>query len=126
MKSSLSDGNSQPESRRRPFSVSPLSLQIGVAGGLTEPIIERNTPVPIEQTRVFTTFKDHQQAVTIRIHQGESREASENELLGQFEFTGFHSALWVANGGGLKIENFSRYAVDVADINFVIGHLHDG
>jgi molecular chaperone DnaK len=41
--------------------VTPLSLQIGVAGGLTEPIIERNTPVPIEQTRAFTTFHDHQE-----------------------------------------------------------------
>ena len=35
--------------------VTPLSLRIGVAGGLTEPVIERNTPVPIEQTRTFTT-----------------------------------------------------------------------
>jgi molecular chaperone DnaK len=71
--------------------VTPLSLQIGVAGGLTEPIIERNTPVPIEQTRAFTTFHDHQESVTIRVYQGESREASENELLGQFEFGGFET-----------------------------------
>jgi molecular chaperone DnaK len=69
--------------------VTPLSLQIGVAGGLTEKIIERNTPVPIEQTRTFTTFKDHQESVSIRVYQGESREAGENELLGQFDFTGF-------------------------------------
>jgi molecular chaperone DnaK len=71
--------------------VTPLSLQIGVAGGLAEPVIERNTPVPIEQTRTFTTFKDHQKSVTIKVYQGESREASENELLGQFEFTGFRT-----------------------------------
>jgi len=71
--------------------VTPLSLQIGVAGGLTEPVIERNTPVPIEQTRTFTTFKDHQESVAIRVYQGESRETSENELLGQFEFTGFQT-----------------------------------
>jgi molecular chaperone DnaK (HSP70) len=71
--------------------VTPLSLQIGVAGGLTEPVIERNTPVPIEQTRTFTTFNDFQQSVSIRVYQGESREASENELLGQFEFGGFRS-----------------------------------
>ena len=69
--------------------VTPLSLQIGVAGGLTEPVIERNTPVPIEQTRTFTTFKDHQESVAIRVYQGESRESAENELLGQFEFSGF-------------------------------------
>jgi molecular chaperone DnaK len=71
--------------------VTPLSLQIGVAGGLTEPVIERNTPVPIEQTRTFTTFNDFQQSVSIRVYQGESREASENELLGQFEFGGFRA-----------------------------------
>jgi len=69
--------------------VTPLTLQIGVAGGLTETIIERNTPVPIEQTRTFTTFKDHQASVSIRVYQGESREAAENALLGQFEFSDF-------------------------------------
>ncbi len=69
--------------------VTPLSLQVGVAGGLSEPVIERNTPVPIEQTRTFTTARDDQESVTIRVFQGESREASENELLGQFEFSGF-------------------------------------
>jgi molecular chaperone DnaK len=69
--------------------VTPLSLQIGVAGGISEPVIERNTPVPIEQTRTFTTFKDFQESVKIRVFQGESREASENECLGEFEFSGF-------------------------------------
>jgi molecular chaperone DnaK len=69
--------------------VTPLSLQVGVAGGLAEPVISRNTPVPIEQTRSFTTARDGQESVTIRVFQGESREASENELLGQFEFSGF-------------------------------------
>jgi molecular chaperone DnaK len=69
--------------------VTPLSLQIGVAGGLSETVIERNTPVPIEQSRTFTTFRDHQESVTIRVYQGESREAQENELLGQFEFSDF-------------------------------------
>ena len=73
--------------------VTPLTLQIGVAGGLTETIIEHNTPVPIEQTRTFTTFKDHQKSVSIRVYQGESREATENELLGQFEFSGFRQGL---------------------------------
>jgi ribosomal protein L12E/L44/L45/RPP1/RPP2 len=72
--------------------VTPLSLQVGVAGGLSEPVIERNTPVPIEQTRTFTTARDDQESVTIRVFQGESREASENELLGQFEFSGFQRA----------------------------------
>jgi hypothetical protein len=72
--------------------VTPLSLRIGVAGGLAETVIERNTPVPIEQMRVFTTYKDFQESVKIRVYQGESRQAEENEMLGQFEFSGFRKA----------------------------------
>ena len=72
--------------------VTPLSLAIGVAGGLAETVIERNTPVPIEQTRAFTTVQDDQESVQIRVYQGESRQAEENELLGQFEFSGFRQA----------------------------------
>ena len=72
--------------------VTPLSLRIGVTGGLAEPIIERNTPVPIEQTRTFTTVQDFQERVKIRVYQGESRRAEENEMLGQFEFSGFKKA----------------------------------
>ena len=72
--------------------VTPLSLRIGVAGGLAESIIERNTPVPIEQTRTFTTFQDNQETVVIRVYQGESRAVEDNELLGQFEFSGFKKA----------------------------------
>jgi molecular chaperone DnaK len=72
--------------------VTPLSLCIGVAGGLAETVIERNTPVPIEQTRTFTTFQDQQESVKIRVCQGESRTAEENELLGQFTFSGFRRA----------------------------------
>ena len=73
--------------------VSPLDLRIGVAGGLAEPVIERNTPVPIEQTRTFTTFQDHQESVQIRVYQGDRRQAEENTLLGQFEFSGFEKGL---------------------------------
>jgi molecular chaperone DnaK (HSP70) len=72
--------------------VTPLSLRIGVVGGLAETVIERNTPVPIEQTRAFTTTQDGQEKVRIRVYQGESREARENELLGEFEFSGFRKA----------------------------------
>jgi molecular chaperone DnaK len=72
--------------------VTPLDLRIGVAGGLAEPVIERNTPVPIEQSRAFTTFQDYQEAVKIKVYQGDSRAADENELLGQFEFSGFEKA----------------------------------
>jgi molecular chaperone DnaK len=69
--------------------VTPLDLRIGVAGGLAAPVIERNTPVPIEQTRTFTTFQDYQESVQIRVYQGDHRMAENNTLLGQFEFSGF-------------------------------------
>ncbi|MDG2051265.1 MAG: Hsp70 family protein [Myxococcota bacterium] len=69
--------------------VTPLDLRIGVVGGFAEPVIESNTPVPIEQSRRFTPAQDNQESVSIRVYQGDSRVAEENELLGQFEFSGF-------------------------------------
>ncbi len=80
--------------------VTPLSLRVGVAGGLAETVIERNTPVPIEQTRTFTTTQNNQERVQIRVYQGESRRADENELLGQFDFSGFKKA----PRGGVRID----------------------
>ncbi|NRA02685.1 MAG: Hsp70 family protein [Myxococcales bacterium] len=69
--------------------VTPLSLRVGIAGGLTKVVIERNSPVPIERTGVFTTARDFQESVSIRIYQGEARTARENTLLGEVEFSGF-------------------------------------
>ncbi len=69
--------------------VTPLSLRVGIAGGLTKVLIERNSPVPIEQTRVFTTARDFQESVAIHIYQGESKAARDNTLLGEVEFSGF-------------------------------------
>ena len=80
--------------------VTPLSLKLGISGGLTDTIIDRNTPIPIEQTRAFTTLRDNQQEVTIRIYQGEERLAEANELLGEFEFSGLRPA----TRGEVKIE----------------------
>jgi molecular chaperone DnaK len=81
-----------PEQEAYLLDVTPLSLRIGIAGGLAETVIERNTPVPIEQTRTFTTFQDMQESVEIRVYQGESQEAEENELLGQFSFSDYAKA----------------------------------
>jgi molecular chaperone DnaK len=89
-----------PEQQAYLLDVTPLSLKIGVAGGLAETVIERNTPVPIDQTRTFTTFQDFQESVRIRVYQGESRHAAENELLGEFVFSGFARA----RRGEVKIE----------------------
>src|SRR5512140_2078692 len=69
--------------------VTPLTLRVATVGGFTEPIIEKNTPIPIEKSKTFTTSRDGQDRVRIRVYQGESREAEGCELLGEFEFTGF-------------------------------------
>ncbi|MFO0581975.1 MAG: Hsp70 family protein [Anaeromyxobacter sp.] len=69
--------------------VTPLSLRVGTVGGFTEKIIDKNTPIPIEKSKTFTTSRDGQDKVRIRVYQGESNKADECELLGQFEFTGF-------------------------------------
>jgi molecular chaperone DnaK len=73
--------------------VTPLSLRIGTVGGYTEKIIDKNTPIPIEKSKSFTTSRDGQDKVKIRVYQGESNRADECELLGEFEFTGFRVAL---------------------------------
>ena len=73
--------------------VTPLTLRMATVGGYTEQIIEKNTPIPIDRTRCFTTASDNQERVRIKIYQGESNIAVDNELLGEFEFSGFRIAL---------------------------------
>jgi molecular chaperone DnaK len=71
------------------FDVTPLTLRVGIAGGLTHPIIERNSPIPIDHTRAFTTAKDFQDKIAVRVFQGESRAAADNTLMAEFEFSAF-------------------------------------
>ncbi|MBI3184231.1 MAG: molecular chaperone DnaK [Myxococcales bacterium] len=80
--------------------VTPLSLRIGTVGGYTEKIIDKNTPVPIEKSKNFTTSRDGQEKVKIRVYQGESNKADECEMLGEFEFSGFR----IGYRGEVKIE----------------------
>jgi molecular chaperone DnaK len=80
--------------------VTPLSLRIGIVGGYTEKIIEKNTPVPIEKSKTFTTSRDGQERVKIRVYQGESNRADECEMLGEFEFSGFR----IGYRGDVKID----------------------
>ena len=72
--------------------VTPLSLRVGTVGGFTEKIIDKNTPIPIEKSKTFTTSRDGQDKVKIKVYQGESNKAEECELLGEFEFAGFRAA----------------------------------
>jgi molecular chaperone DnaK len=80
--------------------VTPLSLRIGTVGGFTEKIIDKNTPVPIDRSKTFTTSRDGQERVKIRVYQGESNKADDCEMLGEFEFAGFK----VGYRGEAKIE----------------------
>jgi len=80
--------------------VTPLTLRVGTVGGYTDKIIEKNTPIPIERSKSYTTNRDGQDKVKIRIYQGESNKAAECELLGEFEFSGFR----IAYRGEVRIE----------------------
>jgi molecular chaperone DnaK len=82
-----SDGEESDDSLL--FDVTPLTLRLGIAGDLTEPIIERNSPLPIDATRMFHPVKDGQESVAVKIYQGESRSTLGNEMLGMFEFSGY-------------------------------------
>ena len=72
--------------------VTPRALGIAVAGGFAERILDRNVPVPVEQTRIFTTSADNQSTVRIQVCQGESRRFDENVPLGELELSGIPPA----------------------------------
>jgi molecular chaperone DnaK len=72
--------------------VTPLSLGIEVKGGLFERLIEKNTTIPTEESKIFTTAADNQTMVQVRVFQGEREIAEENELLGEFQLTGIPPA----------------------------------
>ncbi|SFR71039.1 molecular chaperone DnaK [Halogeometricum rufum] len=72
--------------------VTPLSLGIEVKGGLFERLIEKNTTIPTEESKIFTTAAANQTSVQVRVFQGEREIAEENELLGEFQLTGIPPA----------------------------------
>ena len=72
--------------------VTPLSLGIATFGGHFAKLIERNTTVPVCKSHIFTTTRDNQSAVKIRVLQGESDVAQENDLLGEFVLSGIRPA----------------------------------
>ncbi|MDY6817640.1 MAG: molecular chaperone DnaK [Halobacteriales archaeon] len=72
--------------------VTPLSLGIEVKGGIFERLIEKNTTIPTEESKVFTTAADNQTSVNVRVFQGEREIAEENEFLGEFMLTGIPPA----------------------------------
>jgi len=68
--------------------VTPLSLGIETLGGVFTRIIDRNTTIPTKKSQVFSTAEDNQNAVTIRVFQGEREMAADNKILGQFDLVG--------------------------------------
>ncbi|MAV60927.1 MAG: molecular chaperone DnaK [Gammaproteobacteria bacterium] len=67
--------------------VTPLTLGIETLGGVSTPLIEKNTTIPTQKSQVFSTAEDNQTAVTVHVIQGERSQASQNKSLGQFNLT---------------------------------------
>ena len=72
--------------------VTPLTLGIETEGGIFTRMIDRNTTIPTKKSQTFSTAADNQNAVTIRVFQGERQMANDNKLLGQFDLVGIPPA----------------------------------
>jgi molecular chaperone DnaK len=72
--------------------VTPLSLGIETLGGVFTRMIDRNTTIPTKKTQTYSTAEDNQNAVTIRVFQGEREMAADNKMLGQFDLVGIPPA----------------------------------
>ncbi|WP_133365292.1 molecular chaperone DnaK [Qipengyuania sediminis] len=72
--------------------VTPLSLGIETLGGIMTRMIDRNTTIPTKKAQTYSTAEDNQNAVTIRVFQGEREMAADNKLLGQFDLVGIPPA----------------------------------
>jgi molecular chaperone DnaK len=68
--------------------VTPLTLGIETEGGVLTALVERNTTIPVEKKKVFSTAADNQTGVTVKVFQGERPMASDNRLLGEFNLEG--------------------------------------
>lgn len=74
------------------FDVTPLSLGLETEGGVMTALIEKNTTIPVAESKIFSTAADNQSAVTVHVLQGERKRASENKSLGNFNLGGIQPA----------------------------------
>jgi len=88
--------------------VNPATLSIQTAGGFTERLLDKNAPIPIERSRVFTTARDNQTRVEIDCCRGEKKRYTDNEPLGQLVLEN----LPARPRGDLKIEVSFRVDAD--------------
>ncbi len=72
--------------------VTPLTLSVETMGGVSTPLIERNTTVPTRKSQIFSTASDSQTQVEIHVLQGERPMASDNKSLGKFSLDGIPAA----------------------------------
>lgn len=68
--------------------VAPLSLGVAMQGDVFGVVVPRNTPIPTNKSRTFTTVEDNQTTVTFPVYEGERTQCKDNRLLGEFELTG--------------------------------------
>jgi molecular chaperone DnaK len=88
----MADGSVGAPSSAVLLDVTPRSLGVRTVGGYTDFVIERNTPIPVEQTRLFTTTADNQALVRIQVGQGEDEHFEHNQKLGEVVLTGLRQA----------------------------------
>jgi molecular chaperone DnaK len=72
--------------------VTPLTLSIETLGGIADPLIERNTTIPVKKTKVYSTAADGQTQVEVHVTQGERQMAADNKTLGKFILDGIPPA----------------------------------
>ncbi len=85
-------GTATPTAAAVLLDVTPRSLGVRTVGGYVDFIIERNSPIPVEQTRLFTTTRDNQRFVRIQVCQGEEEEFERNLKLGEVVLSGLRDA----------------------------------
>ncbi len=88
----LADSIVNQDSDIKLLDVLPININLGLPKNKVMPIFERNTSVPNQKKKVFTTFKDNQETLKIKLVQGDSSDASECESIGEFVFRGIHKA----------------------------------